>query len=180
MLKKPNLSSLPTLPTTTRNESLRPLIIRSNTFVRNSKRSYTTRVAQGGLSVYTTINVEAQKKAYEVVRAGLRKYDRGRGWRSCYTTIPTANKTFPVTQELTNFKHPDWYGNEYEQGRFLMGLVMRVDRAKNEATIRFGNYTALVTAADMGWGKRLARFGIQSQDTWPSSRSKKSTRRTVG
>src|SRR3989454_2747506 len=26
---------------------------------------YTTRVAQGGLSVYTTINVEAQKKAYE-------------------------------------------------------------------------------------------------------------------
>ncbi len=37
---------------------------------------YTTRVAQGGLSVYTTINVEAQKKAYEVVRAGLRQYDR--------------------------------------------------------------------------------------------------------
>ena len=32
---------------------------------------YTTRVAQGGLSVYTTINVEAQKHAYEVVRAGL-------------------------------------------------------------------------------------------------------------
>ena len=34
---------------------------------------YTTRVAQGGLSVYTTINVEAQKRAYEVVRAGLQK-----------------------------------------------------------------------------------------------------------
>ncbi|MBV9959522.1 MAG: transglycosylase domain-containing protein, partial [Acidobacteria bacterium] len=30
---------------------------------------YTTRVAQGGLSVYTTINVAAQKKAVEVVRA---------------------------------------------------------------------------------------------------------------
>src|ERR687898_1556778 len=46
---------------------------------------YTTRVAQGCLSVYATINVEAQKKAYEVVRAGLRRYDRGRGWRSSYT-----------------------------------------------------------------------------------------------
>src|SRR5205823_6228373 len=33
---------------------------------------YTTRVAQTGLSVYTSINVAAQKKAYEVVRAGLR------------------------------------------------------------------------------------------------------------
>src|SRR5215207_9432433 len=51
---------------------------------------YTTRVAQGGLSVYTTINVEAQKKAYEVVRAGLRNYDRTHsGWRSNYTMIPT-------------------------------------------------------------------------------------------
>jgi penicillin-binding protein 1A len=37
---------------------------------------YTTRVAQGGLAVYTTINVDAQKKAYEVVRAGLRQISR--------------------------------------------------------------------------------------------------------
>src|SRR5205085_5479623 len=51
---------------------------------------YTTRVAQGGLSVYTTINIEAQKKAYQVVRAGLRNYDRTHsGWRSSYTMIPT-------------------------------------------------------------------------------------------
>jgi penicillin-binding protein 1A len=115
---------------------------------------YTTRVAQGGLSVYTTINVQAQTKAYEVVRDRLRKYDRGRGWRSAYTTIPSANP-LPTQQELASFKHPDWYGNDYEEGRFLMGLIMKVDRARNEATARFGNYTATVTAADMGWGKRL-------------------------
>src|SRR6476619_3254804 len=53
---------------------------------------YTTRVAQGGLTVYTTINVEAKKRAYEVVRAGLRNYDRTHtGWRSSYTLIPTAS-----------------------------------------------------------------------------------------
>jgi penicillin-binding protein 1A len=121
---------------------------------------YTTRVAQGGLSVYTTINVEAQKKAYEVVRAGLRRYDRGRGWRSSYTMIPTSAKNGtgpPTQQELNNFKHPDWYGSEYQEGRFLMGLVMKVDRAKNEATVRFGNYTATVTPTEMGWGHRQPR-----------------------
>src|SRR5258708_3883535 len=62
---------------------------------------YTTRVAQGGLAVYTTINAEAQKKAYEVVRAGLRRYDKSHsGWRSSYTTIPTAvnNSAGPATQ----------------------------------------------------------------------------------
>jgi len=121
---------------------------------------YTTRVAQGGLAVYTTINVEAQKNAYEVVRSGLRRYDRGRGWRSSYTMIPTSANNGagpPAQQELSNFKHPDWHGNDYQEGRFLMGLVMKVDRAKNEATVRFGNYTATVTPTEMGWGLRQPR-----------------------
>ncbi|HKR60388.1 MAG TPA: PBP1A family penicillin-binding protein, partial [Pyrinomonadaceae bacterium] len=118
---------------------------------------YTTRVAQGGLTVYTTINVEAQKRAYEVVRSGLRRYDRGRGWRSAYTMIPTSANNGagpPTSQEMGSFKHPDWYGNEYQAGRFLMGLIMKVDRARNEATVRFGNYTATVGLADMGWSQR--------------------------
>jgi penicillin-binding protein 1A len=122
---------------------------------------YTTRVAQGGLSVYTTINVEAQKRAYEVVRAGLRSYDRSHsGWRSTYTIIPTANNNGegpPTQAELNNYKHPDWYGSDYEQGRHLMGLIMKIDRARNEALVRFGNYTATVTPTEMGWGKRQPR-----------------------
>src|SRR5687767_4500587 len=74
---------------------------------------YTTRVAQGGLSVYTTINVEAQKKAYEVVRAGLRRYDKSRGWRSAYKMIPTSNGQ-PTQQEINNYKDPDWTGNDFQ------------------------------------------------------------------
>jgi len=139
---------------------------------------YTTRVAQGGLAVYTTINVEAQKKAYEVVRAGLRSYDRSHtGWRSAYTMIPTTtnNGDGPATsQELSAYKHPDWYGNDYETGRHLMGLIMKVDRGRNEAQVRFGNFTSTLTAPDMGWGKRqpgtefkaghLAEFEIKEVD----------------
>jgi penicillin-binding protein 1A len=117
---------------------------------------YTTRVAQGGLSVYTTINVAAQKKAYEVVRAGLRRYDRTHGgWRSSYRLIPTStNNGQPTAQEIANYKDPDWYGNDYQDGRYLTGLTVKVDRAKNEATIRFGNYTATVGPAEMGWSNR--------------------------
>jgi penicillin-binding protein 1A len=120
---------------------------------------YTTRVAQTGLSVYSTINVAAQKKAYEVVRAGLRRYDKGHGgWRSSYEAIPTsANNGVPTTQELASFKYPDWYRNDYLPGRYLRGLVMKVDQGKDEATVRFGNYTATITAADTGWGKRAPR-----------------------
>jgi penicillin-binding protein 1A len=139
---------------------------------------YTTRVAQGGLAVYTTINAEAQKKAVEVLREGLRRYDRTHaGWRSSYTIIPSNvnNGEGPPTQaELASYKHPDWYGNDYEEGRYLMGMVMKVDRSRNEATVRFGNYTATLMAADMGWSHRqpaaefkpgyLAEFAIEEVD----------------
>src|SRR5918912_1980916 len=101
---------------------------------------YTTRVAQGGLRVYSTINVEAQKKAVEVVRAGLRRYDQSHsGWRSAYTNIATVNGAPPTQQQLDTYKHPDWYGNDYKVGSFIMGLVMKVDPAKDEAVVRFGN-----------------------------------------
>src|SRR5712691_2929931 len=148
-------------------------------FVRQElEDKYTTRVAQGGLSVYTTINVEAQKKAYEVVRAGLRRYDRTHsGWRSSYRLIPTSannGQGLPTAQEINNYKDPDWYGNDYQPGRFLSGLIMKVDRGKNEVTIRFGNYTATVGPADMGWSNRqpkdelkpgyLAEFQIKEVD----------------
>jgi penicillin-binding protein 1A len=125
------------------------------------EEKYTTRVAQSGLSVYTTINVAAQKKAYEVVRAGLRRYDRGHGgWRSSYNQIPTSANNGagpPTPAELVSYKHPDWYGNDYTTGRHLIGMIHKVDQAKNEAQIRFGNFNATVTAAEMGWGQRQPR-----------------------
>ncbi|MEA2205459.1 MAG: penicillin-binding protein [Blastocatellia bacterium] len=122
---------------------------------------YTTRVAQSGLAVYTTINVAAQKKAYEVVRAGLRRYDRSHGgWRSTYNIIPSAANNGagpPTQQELVSYKHPDWYGNDYTPGRHLIGMILKIDGAKDEAQVRFGNFNATVGAGDMGWGQRQPR-----------------------
>ena len=40
------------------------------------EEKYTTRVAQGGLKVYTTINVEAQKIATRTIRERLRAFDK--------------------------------------------------------------------------------------------------------
>src|SRR5437588_3049583 len=119
---------------------------------------YTTRVAQTGLSVYSTINVAAQKKAYEVVRAGLRRYAAGHSsWQSSYEANPTSsNSGVPTPQELAAYKYPDWYRDEYAPGRYLKGLVTKVDQGRDEATVRFGNYTATVNAGDMA-GKRSPR-----------------------
>ena len=115
---------------------------------------YTTRVAQGGLTVYSTINAEAQKEAYYALRAGLRDYDRGHsGWRGQFQTIAQANPDGSVqvtAQQLASYHHPDWYEERFKPGEYLMGLITKVDRARNEATAHFGAYDAVVTAKDMG------------------------------
>src|SRR4029079_724466 len=83
------------------------------------EEKYTTRVAQGGLKVYTSINVEAQKIATRSIREHLRQYDRGRTWRSEYQNILVDENDQPMTdpkdieKTLTTFKHADWYGDEY-------------------------------------------------------------------
>ena len=115
---------------------------------------YTTRVAQGGLTVYSTINAAAQKKAYYALREGLRVYDRGHSnWRGQFQTIGQLNpdNSVQVTpQQLASYHHPDWYEERIKEGEYLMGLITKVDRARNEATAHFGAYDAIVTAKDMG------------------------------
>ena len=144
------------------------------------EEKYTTRVAQGGLKVYTTINIDGQKLATKAVREGLRSYDKSQKWRSDYQNILIDDAGQPLTdvkeiqRKLETFKHPDWFGDEYEKGEYIKGLVTKVDAAKDEATVRFGKYTAVVTAKEMGRsGKRpkdelkpgfLCEFSVKDAD----------------
>ncbi len=127
------------------------------------EEKYTTRVAQGGLKVYTSINVDAQKIATKVIRQGLRRYDSGKAWRSDYENVLLDDQNQPITEQkevdrtLKAYKHADWYGDVYEKGEFIKGLVIKIDSAKDEAQVRFGRYTAVVTTKDMGKsGKKAA------------------------
>jgi len=124
------------------------------------EEKYTTRVAQGGLKVYTTINVEAQKIATKEIREKLRAYDRGRPWRSDYQNILVDPDNNPITDQkeidrtLNTYKHADWFGDEYSDGEYIKGLVMKANAATDDVTVRFGRYKAIVTAADMGRSRK--------------------------
>lgn len=144
------------------------------------EEKYTTRVAQGGLKVYTTINVNAQKIATKAVRERLRAYDRGQAWRSDYQNILVDENEQPLTDEkeiekaLSSFKHADWYGDKYDVGEYIKGLVVKSNPGSDEVGVRFGKYKAIVRAGDMGRsGKRpkdelkigyLAEFLIKKVD----------------
>lgn len=141
---------------------------------------YTTRVAQGGLKVYTTINVEGQKIATKTIRERLRAFDRGRKWRSDYQNILVDPDGQPLTdpkdiqKALDSYKHADWYGDEYEEGEYIKGLVVKSNPTADEVGVRFGRYKAVVRPGDMGRsGKRpkeelkpgyLAEFLVKKVD----------------
>ena len=81
---------------------------------------YTTRMAQGALKIYTTINVKAQEIATKVIREGLRSYDRGRAWRS-YKDILIDGDKQSITDgkrgrgALNSFNTPIGTGDEYRK-----------------------------------------------------------------
>src|SRR5580765_6264848 len=125
------------------------------------EEKYTTRVAQGGLKVYTTINVNAQKIATQAIRQRLREYDKGRAWRSEYQNILVDDDDQPMTdpkeieKTLNTFKYADWYGDEYTEGEYIKGLVMKASPGSDEVGVRFGRYKAIVRPGNMGRsGKR--------------------------
>lgn len=140
------------------------------------EEKYTTRVAQGGLKVYTSINVEAQKIGTRVIRERLRSFDKGRKWRSDYQNILLDDNDQPLTDEkeitktLESFKHADWYGDDYHEGEYIKGLVMKA--SGDEVGVRFGRFKAVVRPGNMGRsGKRpkdelkpgyLAEFVVKS------------------
>ncbi len=144
------------------------------------EEKYTTRVAQGGLKVYSTINVEGQKIATRAIRERLRAFDKGKAWRSDYQNILIDENEQPLTDEkeidktLNSFKHADWYGDDYKEGEYIKGLVMKANPSADEVLVRFGKYKAIVRAANMGRsGKRpvaelkpgfLAEFQIKGVD----------------
>ena len=145
------------------------------------EQKYTTRVAQGGLEVYTTINVKAQKIATQVIRKRLRSFDRNRKWRSDYVNILIDNDENEITnkkeivRKLKSFKHADWYGDEYAEGEFIKGIVMESNSASNSVEVRFGKYLAAVTSKNMGRSGKspiaelkpgyIAEFLIEKVDT---------------
>lgn len=144
------------------------------------EEKYTTRVAQGGLKVYSTINVEAQKIATRTIRERLRAFDKGRKWRSDYQNILLDENDQPMTdaaeieKRLQNYKHADWYGDDYKDGEYIKGLVMKVNPAADEVGVRFGRFKAVVRAGNMGRSGRrpkdelkpgyLAEFLVKNVD----------------
>ncbi len=104
-------------------------------------------VHEGGLKVYTTLNVEMQKAANQAVLDGLAAYERRHGWRSHLLNVIAEG------QILAKFAHPDW-DDALQPNTYLHALVTSV--SSKEIALKLGRYSSTLTPADAKWtGRKL-------------------------
>jgi penicillin-binding protein 1A len=106
----------------------------------------TAAVHEQGLRVYTSLNAAMQKAADQAVRDGLHSYDRRHGWRGNLPNILQNN-----LGSLDKYQNEDWH-NSLQKGDYVTGLVSVVQ--PTFATIKIGQYRAMLTPADFSWTGR--------------------------
>jgi penicillin-binding protein 1A len=102
-------------------------------------------VHEGGLRVYTSLDMDLQRAANRAVFDGLAVYERRHGWRGRVQNVLTGDVT------LANYQHPDW-DSEPEVNSYEHAIVLNVTPAA--ATVKFSHYTATLAPADAPWTHR--------------------------
>ena len=102
-------------------------------------------VHQGGLRVYTSLDMDLQRAANQSVLDGLASYERRHGWKGRLENVLTKEVT------LANYHHPDW-DDEPEVNGYEHALVTGV--SAGSAMIKFGSHTSSLAPADAAWTHR--------------------------
>jgi penicillin-binding protein 1A len=102
-------------------------------------------VHEGGLRVYTSLDMDLQRAADQSLLDGLAAYERRHGWKGRLENILTKDVT------LANFQHPDW-DDEPAVNDYVHALVTSV--SSSSAAVKFGRYTAALQQADAAWTRR--------------------------
>jgi penicillin-binding protein 1A len=119
------------------------------------KKYGSDKVHEGGLRVYTTLDMDLQKTANQAVLDGLAAYERRHGWKGRLRNV-AANGT------LDDFHDPDWQ-EPLEAGSYVHALVRSV--SSTSTILKFGKYLATIGPGEMAWaGKRSPRELLSAGD----------------
>jgi penicillin-binding protein 1A len=106
-------------------------------------------VHEGGLRVYTSLDLDLQRAATRAVLDGLAAYERRHGWQGQLRNVAQTN------QSISKYQDPDWQG-PFAPGDYVHALV--VDIGLQFCKIKFGRYNASLGPAELAWtGRKLPR-----------------------
>jgi penicillin-binding protein 1A len=102
-------------------------------------------VHEGGLRVYTSLDMDLQKAANQAVLNGVAAYERRHGWKNHLVNVLTRGVT------VDNYDHPDW-DEEPEVNGYLHALVTA--SAGGSVVLKVGHYHASLTQQDAAWTRK--------------------------
>jgi penicillin-binding protein 1A len=106
-------------------------------------------VHEGGLRVYTSLDLDLQKSATQALLDGLAAYERRHGWKGQLKNVIQSGET------ISKFQDPDWQ-RPMAVGDYVHGLV--VDIGLQFCKIKVGRYSASMGPAELAWtGRKLPK-----------------------
>ena len=111
-------------------------------------------VHQGGLKVYTSLDMDLQRAANQAVLDGLAAYERRHGWKGRLENVITNDKA-------PDNHHPDW-DDEPEVGDYLHALVTGV--SQGACAVKFGRFTATLGKSEFAWTQRKPQDAVKPGD----------------
>jgi penicillin-binding protein 1A len=124
-------------------------------------------VHEGGLRVYTSLDMDLQKSARQALLDGLAAYERRHGWHGKLLNVIAQG------EKLDKYVDPDW-DEEPEVNGYMHALVTQV--SPGGAEIRFGQRTATLSPADVAWTKTNSNPDISTSATSSTSKCSRSMR----
>ncbi|HMK24192.1 MAG TPA: PBP1A family penicillin-binding protein, partial [Terriglobales bacterium] len=102
-------------------------------------------VHEGGLRVYTSLDMELQKAANRAVLNGVAAYERRHGWKDRLRNVVASGLA------LHTYEDADW-DDEPRLDDYVHALVMNI--SSGSATVKFGRYQANLTQQDAAWTRK--------------------------
>jgi penicillin-binding protein 1A len=115
----------------------------------------TDQVHQGGLKVYTSMDIELQRAANQAVLDGLAAYERRHGWKAHLENVVAEG--IPVAK----YGHPDW-DDEPEVNGYIHALITSV--GTGIAMLKFGRYTGALSQGDVSWTQQKLASILKAGD----------------
>ncbi|HET9182876.1 MAG TPA: PBP1A family penicillin-binding protein [Candidatus Angelobacter sp.] len=106
------------------------------------KKYGSDQVHEGGLRVYTSLNLDLQRAAQKAMLDGLAAYERRHGWKGHLRNVVREG------EKLDRWQDSDWQ-QPIAPGTYMHGLV--VDVGLRTARIKLGRYSAQLGANEVRW-----------------------------
>ncbi|MBK5275673.1 MAG: PBP1A family penicillin-binding protein [Desulfuromonadales bacterium] len=105
---------------------------------------------KGGLKIYTTMNAEMQRAAYESIRNGLKAVDKRQGFRGPIKYLKDSE-----VEAFCGKAEDGIDSSTLKTGESYQGVVVGFNPEKGEAIVRVGDRKGLLARKHMSWAGKL-------------------------